>query len=250
MQSTLTQRDRIFRQFQIHKFKRESMFPTVTLTINMNVTHLAELKRKWNETHSTAHLTFTHIVIKAVADTLMNYPVLYSLSEGTNIIPSKDLILNIPVDVEKHVEYIVIHQPESKTILDISQECQSEIEKIRNGNGEFMNFLMEMFQVPAKAANHSPADFMQHYGNFVISNMGSFHIDSGSLAITAPLIAGLCLGAITPIVKCQANSFIEVMNLPMTISFDHRAIDGAYAGKFLNDVKKLLENPEQIFQLT
>jgi len=248
MQSTVTQRDIMFRRFQIHKFKRESMFPTVTLTININVTHLAELKRKWNEMHSCiAHLTFTHIIIKAVADTLMNYPELYSLSEGTNIIPSSDLILNIPVAVEKHVEYIVINQPESKNILDISQECQSEISKIRNGNGEFMNFLIHMFKVPVKAANHSPVEFMQHYGNFVISNMGSFHVDSGSLAITEPLIAGLCLGAITPIVKCQANSFIEVMNIPITISFDHRAIDGAYAGNFLNDVKKLLENPEQIF---
>lgn len=248
MQSAITQRDIMFRQFQIHKFKKDSMIPTVTMTININVTHLAALKRKWNEMHNFAtHLTFTHIVIKVVADTLMNYPVLYSLSDGTNIIPSNKLILNIPVNVENHVEYIVIHQPESKNISDISQECQSEIEKIHNGNGEFMNFLMQMFKAPTKVANHSPIEFMQHYGNFVISNFGSFHVDNGSLAITEPLIAGLCLGTITPIVKCEENRFIEIMNFPVTISFDHRAIDGAYVGNFLNDVKKLIENPEQIF---
>ncbi len=249
MQPEMTQRDIMFRRFQTHKFKRESMVPTVTMTVNLNATHLIELKNKVNKINSdSSHITITHIITKAIADTLIRYPILYSFFDGENIIQNPEIVLNIPVDTENHVEYIVVHSPELKSIWDISIEFKNELKNIRNGNGKFMSFLQQMSMNHSNSSIDSPIEFLrQHYGNFVISNFGSFNIDSGSLALSQPMIAGLCIGAITPIVRRKSNKWIETMNFQLTISFDHRAMDGAYAGKFLNEVKQLLENPDEIF---
>lgn len=251
MQSEMTERDIMFRRFQMHKFRRESMVPTVTMTVNLNATQLIELRNRANKINShISHITITHIITKAVADILIRYPILYSFFDGKHIIQNPELVLNIPVHTENHVEYIVIHSPELKSIWDISIEFKNELTNIRNGYGKFMGFLQQMSMNQSKSSTDSPIEFLrQHYGNFVISNFGSFNIDSGSLALSQPMISGLCLGAITPIVRSKSNQLIETMNLPLTISFDHRVIDGAYAGKFLNEVKQLLENPDKIFNI-
>ncbi|AKA70416.1 2-oxo acid dehydrogenase subunit E2 [Clostridium scatologenes] len=249
MQSEMTQRDIMFRHFQMHKFKSESMVPTVAMTVNINTTQLTELKSRVNKINGhISRITITHIITKAVADTLVRYPILYSFFDGKNIIENPEIVLNIPVDTENHVEYIVIHSPELKSIMDISIDFRDELKDIRNGHGKFMSFLQQMSMDQSHSSADSPIEFLrQHYGNFVISNFGSLNIDSGSLALAQPMISGLCIGSITPIVRRKSNQWIEIMNLPITISFDHRAIDGAYVGKFLNEVKQLLENPDRIF---
>ncbi len=249
MQSEITQRDIMFRRFQMHKFRSDGMVQTVTMTVNIDTTQMIELKNRANKISShISHITTTHIVMKAVADTLIRYPVLYSFFDGKNIIENPELVINIPVDTENHVEYIVIHKPEVKTLSDLSTECKRNLERIYNSDGEFMNFLQQMSSVPTNPSFDGTIKFLrQHYGNFVISNFGSFNIDIGSLALAQPMISGICMGAIKPIIQSKSNKLIEVMNLPLTISFDHRAIDGAYAGKFLNEVKKILENPDTIF---
>jgi pyruvate dehydrogenase E2 component (dihydrolipoamide acetyltransferase) len=244
MQAAKTQRDIAFRKFQIMKFNIKKMVPAVTMTVNVDVSQILKLKDNINNKgNNTPHVTVTHIIMKAVADTLVQYPVLYSFFNGNDIVENAELILNIPVDVESHVEYITIHSPESKSLPEIAAECREELNCIHSGNGTFMKFLLTFnkMSVVRKMINFWGPDgairfLREHYGNFPISNFGSFHINSGVVVICQPMIAGLCIGLI---VKEQEHHY-----MPLTLTFDHRAVDGAYAGKFLYSVRTLLEKPD------
>lgn len=249
MSQIFTQRDMMFRHFQIHKYRAEGMVPTVTMTVTADVTHMLEQRTIANtKNFFSSHITITHLVTKAVADTLKNYPLLFSFFTGKEIVENEELVIGIPVDVEQHVEYIVLHHPDSKNLSSIAEETTAELAEIRAGNGTFFQVLKKLMVTPNES-HSDPIEFCrQHLGNFVISNFGSFHVDSGSLAIAQPIISGICIGAAKPSVYWQSGQWREAMILPLTISFDHRPVDGAYAGKFLDSVRKLLESPEQLFE--
>ena len=87
----------------------------------------------------------------------------------------------------------------------------------------------------------------EHYGNFPISNFGTFHIPNGILALSKPVVAGLCIGEMNSFLKMKEKEIVAVEFIQLTLSFDHRVVDGAYAGKFLNDLKDLLENFSETF---
>ncbi len=249
MQQLLTQKDIMFRRFQIHKYRAEGMVPTVTMMITVDVTHLLELRAIANRNNqSSTHITITHLVIKAVADALKNYPLLFSFFTGKDIIENNELVISIPVEVEQHVEYIALHHPDRKSLGSIAEETAEELDKIRSGNGAFLKTLKRLMENP-RGSDLDPMEFCrQHLGNFPISNFGSFHVDSGSIAIAQPIISGICIGSVKPSTYMQSGQWREAMELLLTISFDHRPVDGAYAGKFLNSVKKLLECPERLFE--
>ncbi|WMJ86891.1 2-oxo acid dehydrogenase subunit E2 [Anaerocolumna sp. MB42-C2] len=248
MQITMSQRDLMFRKFQIRKFSRKNMVPAVTMTVNVDASQILKLKEHLNNRdNNNPHITITHIITKAVADTLVQYPILYSFFNGNEIIENKELILNIPVDVESHVEYITIHRPESKTIDEISREFYKELTHINSGNGTYMKFLLQLNEMSLFrkimyfCGSEGKIRFLrEHYGIFPISNFGSFHVNSGTLTISQPLVAALCIGAID---NERDHSFI-----PLTLTFDHRPVDGAYAGKFLHNVRTLLEMPDLILK--
>jgi pyruvate/2-oxoglutarate dehydrogenase complex dihydrolipoamide acyltransferase (E2) component len=250
-----SQTDRMFRQFQIQKFDRRLSVPGVTMNMNVDATRLLELRQKLNQQSiSAAHITVTHMVMKAVANALVEYPVLYSFFNGSKIIDNPELILNIPVDIEKHVDYLIIRRPDAMTLSEITKECEHKLKKIHQNEGEFLTYLENMQGVPfwiRKLVMRLPGttiNFLrEHYGNFVISNFGSFHVSQGSLAISQPLIASLCIGKISSTVRLTSAGQIETrMILPLSIVFDHRAVDGAYVGRFLCAVKELLETPENL----
>ena len=188
---------------------------------------------------------------KAVADALAGYPVLYSFFDGSKIIDNPELVLNIPVDIGNHVDYLVIRRPDSKSLVDIARECEDKLGKINRNEGEFLTYLKKIEAVPpwvrrlSRLMPGTTINFLrEHYGNFVISNFGSFNVSQGSLAISQPLVASLCMGKIAPIVTMSAEGDVRVgMNLPLSLVFDHRAVDGAYVGRFLDAVKGLLEAP-------
>jgi pyruvate dehydrogenase E2 component (dihydrolipoamide acetyltransferase) len=254
MDTTPVQRDGMFRQFQIQKFARRLIVPAVTMTMNVDATRLIETRHKVNrQIAGTPRITVTHLVMKAVANVLVAYPILYSFFNGSRIIDNPELVLNIPVDIENHVDYLAIRQPDSRSLIDIANECERGLGKINRNDGEFFACLRQIQAVPSwkrRIARWMPGktiDFLrEHYGNFVISNFGSFNVSHGSLVISQPLIASLCMGRISQTVTMAGNGDVRAgMNLPLSIVFDHRAVDGGYVGRFLGAVKELLEAPEE-----
>ena len=154
------------------------------------------------------------------------------------------------------MEYVVLHSPERKTLDEIVKESRGQVERIQRGEGEFYLYLRRFMRIPAiirKIGMRFPSrsiDFLQeHYGNFVITNLGSFGVGSGVPAISMPMIAVLCLGALQEkAVRNEAGQCVFRKFIPATLIFDHRPLDGAYAGRFLAAMRELMEQrPETLF---
>jgi pyruvate dehydrogenase E2 component (dihydrolipoamide acetyltransferase) len=256
MDTTARQTEKMFREFQTLKYNPKRSVPAVSMTVNANVTRLLDLKKAVNGCAGPGpHITVTHLVIQAVSRALIQYPILYSFFDGRKIIDNPEIMMNIPVDVDHHVDYVVIHRPDAKNLSQIARECSDGLGKIHQQESDFLKYLRKINQWPSwmrqaygAIPGVAPRFLRQHYGNFAISNFGSFNVDHGSIAISQPMIASLCFCKISPVVVMDDQREMKtMMSLPLTVVFDHRAVDGAYAGRFLNAIKPLLETPEELF---
>lgn len=246
MRQSVTERDKLARDFQIRKFRVKRMVPTVSMQSSIDCSALLKKKNEWNARGGEVHITLTHCLLKAIANTLGEYPLCYAFFDGKKIIENDEVILNVPVDIENHVEYIVLRNPNQKSVKEIALECVTELKKIRNDSGSYMSLLRKMasmgkfrkfwfYFVELKGA----IPFLRnYYGNFPVSNFGSFHIANGILALSSPMVAGLCIGEL----HGQNGRNAEPRVLTATLCFNHCVFDGNYGGRFLNALKNEIEN--------
>jgi len=251
----MTPADRMFRKFQIQKFDPKRFIAAVNMSIGADVSRLQELRKGANEGREK-RITVTHVVLKAVSDVLMDFPVLYSSFNGRKVVPNPELVLNVPVDFENHVEYIVLRRPNEMNLEELADACYEELEKIQRGEGEFRKFVAFINRVPMfirKIAMAIPGQDIRFvrkiYGNFVVSNFGSLGVDHGVLASSRPMVGVLCMGRIkNQPVDDGSGGFVSRPILPLTITFDHRAVDGGYVGRFMVALRELLESPDELFK--
>ena len=83
-------------------------------------------------------------------------------------------------------------------------------------------------------------------GTFTISNLGMFGIDEFTAVINPPEAAILAVGAATPVPEVRDGQLVEVPKMKITMTVDHRVLDGAMAAAFLRDLKGILEAPLSI----
>ncbi|MCX5776143.1 MAG: 2-oxo acid dehydrogenase subunit E2, partial [Candidatus Firestonebacteria bacterium] len=83
-------------------------------------------------------------------------------------------------------------------------------------------------------------------GTFTISNMGMLKVEEFSAIINPPQVAIVAVGAVKPAPVVVDDKIVVRSMMKMTISADHRAVDGAYAAGFMNKVKEILQAPEGI----
>lgn len=244
------ERERLFRRFQIEKYSRRKSVPCVSMTLDINVTDLQSRRRACNsEKPDSESVTLTHVLAKAVSIVLKEFPVLYALFDGKNIISSKHIKLNLPVSEGSHVEYVIIESPDSKSLNVIASEVKEETKRIREGRGAFYLKLKRLFILPS-CVRYFVINTMfislrlayKNYGNFPITNFGSFGVKNGTPILSAPIVAALCFGVIQKQGRWIGEAKEEISEfLPVTLVFDHRPVDGAYGGCFLNALKNLIE---------
>ncbi|TMB92245.1 MAG: 2-oxo acid dehydrogenase subunit E2, partial [Chloroflexi bacterium] len=111
---------------------------------------------------------------------------------------------------------------DQRSILDIAREVRRLSEAAREGKLR-------------------PEDFSG--GTFTVSNLGMFDVDSFTAVINPPESAILAVGSITPTPVVVDGQVVVRNRMKVTLSADHRAIDGAMAARFLQEVKRLLEEP-------
>jgi len=248
MNTTFTEKDRICREFQMEKFDVKKIVPVVTMQIEMNVDRLLLERQKINAT-SDVHVTVYSFLLKEIASVLVKYPLLYSLYYKKKIITSERLILNIPVSIDNHVEYVFIQNPESKSVKEITSELQKGILLIKQGKNTLMNALMEMDKLNGLQTLlykmrrfKNPCYFIEHfYGNFPVTNFGTFNVMQGTMVLSEPMVAGLVIGRIRPNATQGNSQDKEPRCITLSLAFDHRVMDGAYAGSFLYELKKEVE---------
>jgi len=126
------------------------------------------------------------------------------------------------VALEQGLIVPVLHNADTRGILDIAREAKRLADAAR------INKLR-------------PEDLSG--GTFTISNLGSFGVDSFTAVINPPESAILAVGAITPTPAVVDGQVVVRERMKVTLSSDHRALDGAVAARFLQEVKRLLEEP-------
>jgi pyruvate dehydrogenase E2 component (dihydrolipoamide acetyltransferase) len=201
----------------------ESLFtaPHFFLTVEINMDRAMEMRKQLNEVSPTK-LSFNDLVIKAVAAALTKHPAINSSWLGDKIRYNKDINIGVAVAVEDGLLVPVIRYANMKTLSQINTEVKALAGK-------------------AKERKLQP-DEMQ--GNtFTISNLGMFGIDEFTAIINPPDACILAVGGIfeKPIVK---NGEIVVGNtMKVTLSCDHRVVDGATGAQFLLTFKEIMEEP-------
>ncbi len=190
----------------------------------VDMTHCVRLRTKHKQSYVDRHgvkLSYMAFVIKAICDALRSWPILNSSLEGDDVIYRKNLNIGIAVALDWGLIVPVVHNADHLSIAGLSAKVQDLAHRAR---GKQLN-----------------PDEVQG-GTFTITNPGQFGGLFGLPIINQPQVAILGLGGIKkrPVVINDAIAIRSMMYLSM--SYDHRVVDGAVADQFLAQVVKALES--------
>ena len=168
-------------------------------------------------------ITINDLVVRAVATTLKNYPYLNAIYPEQGLILKKDINIGVVMGLPEGLIIPVLKNCDSLTLEEISQGIHTLREKAESGK-------------------FSSADFAD--GTFSISNMGMLGVSDFAAIIYPPQTAILAVSAIkdTPVIK--EGAVVATALMKVTLSVDHRVVDGVTAANFLRDLKKYLETEE------
>ena len=200
--------------------------PHFYMTSVIDTGKLADLRRQINEyaqkEPEPVKVSFNDLIVKAVALALVHMPQVNVSFAEDRLIQKKQVHIGMAVALEQGLIVPVIRNADQRRILDIARESQRLVELARTGKLR-------------------PEDFSG--GTFTVSNLGMFDVDSFTAVINPPESAILAVGSITPTPAVVDGQVIVRDRMKVTLSSDHRAIDGATAARFLQEVKRLLEEP-------
>ena len=200
--------------------------PHYYVTSIIDTGNLAELRRQINEyaekDPAPVKVSFNDLIIKAVALALVHIPQVNVSFAEDRLIQKKQINIGMAVALEQGLIVPVIRNADKGSILDIARESQRLAELARTGKLR-------------------PEDFSG--GTFTVSNLGMFDVDSFTAVINPPESAILAVGSITPTPVVMDGQVVVRNRMKVTLSSDHRAIDGATAARFLQEVRRLLEEP-------
>jgi pyruvate dehydrogenase E2 component (dihydrolipoamide acetyltransferase) len=201
----------------------------VTLTTEVDATPIFRMRKSWkNDPDLTGQFlpSYLDMLIKIVTQALTEYPVMNSRLEGENILYSRLIHMGIAVDTEAGLIVPVIRNTQNLGLKQIARETAALIEKAQSG-------CLNLNELGG--------------GTFTITNLGMYDIDGFTPIINLPECAILGVGRLVPkVVVINEESEETAVRRMMTLSltFDHRIVDGAPAARFLKRIKQLVEKPE------
>lgn len=207
----------------IAKRLSESKFsaPHFYLKVDINMDKAIEARKAINEV-SPVKISFNDMVIKASALALRQHPDVNSSWMGDFIRQNHHVHIGSAVAIEDGLIVPVIRFADQKSLSQIAGEAKELYDKAKNKKLQ-------------------PQDFS---GNtFTISNLGMMGIDEFTAIINPPDSAILAVGGIKETVVSEKGQFKVVNIMKLTLSCDHRSVDGAVGARFLATLKSYLENP-------
>ena len=177
------------------------------------------------ETDKGIKVTHTDILVALIGRVLVKHPKMNASWEGKGIRLNPEVNVCIAMAVEDGVVSPVVPDTNTAELGDIAMRRRDLAER-------------------ARAGKLRPADITG--GNFTVSNLGMFAIDAFTAIIVPPQAAILAVGAIADrVVPVDGQPGIRP-TMTMTLSSDHRVVDGAQAALFLNDLVEAIKNPESV----
>jgi pyruvate dehydrogenase E2 component (dihydrolipoamide acetyltransferase) len=189
--------------------------PHFTVTVEIHMDACREIVEELKE--STHPVGYNALLIKACASALQHFPLLRSA--GT---PGEGLHINFAVALSDGVLMPTLRRCDTLTVAEIEQESIRLIDKCRNGK-------LTSEEMSA--------------GCFSVSNLGMYGVDEFTALIMPGQTAILAVGAVTDRAIVRNGALVPAVTMRITLSSDHRAVDGAYAARFLAALRALLEKP-------
>jgi 2-oxoglutarate dehydrogenase E2 component (dihydrolipoamide succinyltransferase) len=221
--------DRVRKMIAEHMVMSKRTSPHVTSFIDADVTRLVNWRNANKEKFLAAEgqrLTLTPIFVDAVARAIYEFPMVNISIEGSNIIKKKSINIGMATAL-----------PDGNLIVPVIKNAN---EKNLTGLAKAVNDLADR----ARNSKLKPDEITG--GTFTITNFGSYNNLAGTPIINQPQAAILGTGVVrkTPaVIETPDGDMIAIRQIIiLSLSYDHRAIDGALAGKFLQKVKEILEN--------
>lgn len=193
--------------------------PAVSFNIRVDTSKLKDLRK---ELKAFGNITYTDIIIKIVSKLLLEFPLVNGTLDGEEIILRNYVNMGVAIALEEGLLVPVIKNSHVKGLMDISNEVKDFSYRAKN--------------------NQLTSDEITG-GTFTVSNIGMFGVESFTPIINQPESAILGVNAIveTPVFEDGNIVAKPLMNLSLTA--DHRIIDGAVAAQFLGKLKEYIENP-------
>ena len=208
----------------VRKYIKKSMtaslqgIPQLTLNSSFDATVIMNLRKKFKENEQFAGITLNDIVVHAAAKVVADFPMLNAHLNGETMRKFKKVNIGVAVDTPKGLLVPAVIGASDMSLLTLSKELKTLIGLTKEG------------KLPADNARQA---------TFTVSNLGSFGIESFTPVINPPQTGILGVDTITYRLKRDGSTY-PAMGLSLT--FDHGAMDGADAAKFLKALVAYLEN--------
>jgi len=202
--------------------------PHFYVSTQVDMTEVVKLRETLLPTYEAeagVRLSFTHMLVKAVAIALAEHPRLNSTFEDETVRQWKNVNIGVAVSLDDGLIVPVLRKANELSLKEIAVKTTELVTKARDKKlreDEFSG------------------------GTFTISNMGQFDVDSFVAIINVPETAILATSSINNNATVVNGGIVARKMMNATLSADHRVVDGAYAAKFLQKVKALLETPKNL----
>lgn len=200
--------------------------PHIYVTSVIDTGKLSQLRQQINDyaakDPSPVKVSYNDLIVKAVAQALTRIPEVNVSFAEDRLLLKRQIHIGVAVALEQGLIVPVVRNANQRNVLDLARETQRLTGLARSGKLR-----------PEEISG----------GTFTVSNLGMFDVESFTAVINPPESAILAVGSITPTPVVLDGEVVVRDRMKVTLSADHRSIDGATAARFLQEVKRLLEEP-------
>jgi pyruvate dehydrogenase E2 component (dihydrolipoamide acetyltransferase) len=200
--------------------------PHFFLTSEIDMDRAADMRHSLSELYPDIKLSVNDIIIKVAAAALIQHPQVNASFQDKTIRYYERADIGVAVATDNGLITPVVRAADAKSLLEIAGEVRELAER-------------------ARARKLRPEEYTG--ATFSISNLGMFGIDEFTAVINPPEGAILAVGAMTPRPVARDNEIVIRQTMRVTMSCDHRVIDGAIGAQFLRTFKQIMENPLYLF---
>jgi pyruvate dehydrogenase E2 component (dihydrolipoamide acetyltransferase) len=211
----------------IAKRLSESKFtaPHFYVTVEIDMRPAIEVREQLLQGENTK-VSFNDLVVKACARALTRFPLVNASWKGDTIMSHGDVHVGVAVAIPDGLITPVVRHADRKSVLEISREVKDLAGR-------------------AREKKLRPEEFTG--STFTISNLGMYDVTEFTAIINPPESAILAVGAARQVPVVDGDRVVVGHRMKVTMSCDHRVVDGALAAQFLAEVRRLLENPVSLF---
>ncbi len=198
--------------------------PHFYLTVDIDMEQAEKLRDQFKQNRQT-HPSITDVLIKASASALMRHPEINVSYVGDAIRQYAQIDIGLAVGMEDGLITPVVRNCGAKTLADISTETKALIER-------------------ARQKRLQPQEYTG--ATFSISNLGMFDVDNFLAVLMPPQAASIAVGSIRDVPVVAKGTVTVGRRMKVTMSCDHRALDGLMGAQFLKEFKRVLEHPQEL----